>query len=103
MKRLVLLLAVIALTGLVAGAVWADKSHKMTAEVVSVDPDAKTITIKGADGKEMTAPVEGKAAETLKEWKAGDKVELTCRDNDQGVHQAVSSIVKAKAPAPAKE
>lgn len=99
MKRLVLPLVVLALTGLAAGAVWADKNHKLTAEVVSVDTAAKTITIKGADGKEMTAPVEGKAAESLKDLKAGDKVELTCRDNDQGAHQAVSSIAKVKVQA----
>ncbi len=75
------------------------KTHKANVEVVSVDTTANTITFKGEDGKEMTAPAEGKAAESLKNLKAGDKVTATCRDNDKGEHQALVDIQAAPAPA----
>ena len=102
MKRMVFLLAVVLSIGLVANAeAVPDKTHKATAQIVAVDPENKTITIKAEDGTDKVVPVEGKAAEMLKDLKAGDTVELTCRDNDKGEHQAVSEI--AKAPAPEKK
>ncbi len=105
MKRLVFLLAVVLSAGLViatgAATLPGDKTHKASVEFVSADANAKTITIKAEDGTEKTVPVEGKALESLKDLKAGDKIELTCRDNDAGEHQAISEIAKAKAAAPA--
>jgi hypothetical protein len=81
-----------------AGLVMAQggKTHEVTAQVVKTDAAAKTITLKGADGKDMTSPVEGEAATQLKDIKAGDKVTVTCRDDDKGAHKAVTKIVKAK-------
>jgi hypothetical protein len=99
---MVFLLAVVLSAGLLVAtnaAVLPDKSHKATVEFVSADANAKTITIKAEDGTEKTVPVEGKALEALKDLKAGDKIDLTCRDNDAGEHQAISEIAKAKAPA----
>lgn len=74
----------------------ADKSHVETATVVSVDTSAHTVTLKGTDGKTNTAPVEGDALKALGSLKAGEKVEVTCRDNDNGEHQAVSAVKVVK-------
>jgi ABC-type Fe3+-hydroxamate transport system substrate-binding protein len=73
------------------------KTHKVEAEVVSVDPAAKTITIKSETGENKTAPVEGKAVMALKSVKPGEKYTLTCRDNEAGEHQAVLAIMKTPA------
>jgi Cu/Ag efflux protein CusF len=71
------------------------KNHDVTAEVVSVDMDAKTITIKTDDGKTTTAPVMGEAVGQLKGVKAGEKVKLTCHDKENGDHEGVTAIKKA--------
>ena len=84
-------------TGEKAAKHMAAKTHPVEAEVVSADVEKKTITVKAGE-KEMTAPVEGKAVASLKDVKAGEKVVLTCRDNDKGEHEAVTAIVAAKAP-----
>jgi len=71
------------------------KNHDVTAEVVSVDLDAKTITIKTPEGTK-TAPVMGEAVGQLKDVKAGEKVTLTCHDKENGDHEGVTAIKKAK-------
>ena len=71
------------------------KNHDVTAEVVSVDMDAKTITIKTPEGTK-TAPVMGEAVGQLKDIKAGEKVTLTCHDKDNGDHEGVTAIKKVK-------
>ncbi|MGH9868724.1 MAG: hypothetical protein ACREAA_11250 [Candidatus Polarisedimenticolia bacterium] len=90
---LVLVMAAVAGAGLLAQG----KTHDVTAQVVSVDAAAKTITIKGDDGKDKTVPVSGNALKSLATVKAGDKVVLTCTDNDKGEHQAVTEIKPSKA------
>ena len=77
-----------------APAATAAKTHTVEAEVVSTDATAKTLTIK-ADPTNKTVPVEGAAITSLKDLKSGDKVKLTCRDNDKGEHQAVTKIEKS--------
>ena len=78
------------------------KTHELTADVVSIDAAKNTITLKGEKGNN-TAPVEGKALASLKDIKAGEKVTVTCRDNEKGEHQAVTAIKAAeKAPAEKK-
>jgi glucose/arabinose dehydrogenase len=72
-------------------------THVVEAEVVSADVTAKTLTIKGEPNKTM--PVEGKAIEHMKALKMGEKVKLTCRDNEKGEHQAITHIEVEKAPA----
>ena len=70
----------------------AEKTHTVEAEVVSADAVAKTITIKGEPNK--TVAVDATAVGSLKDLKSGDKVKLTCRDNEKGEHQAVTKIAK---------
>src|SRR6478672_9328168 len=72
------------------------KSHKLTVEVVSVDPAAKTMTIKDENGADKTVPVMGDAVAHLKHLKAGDKVEVMCKDNEKGEHMGISHIMMPK-------
>jgi len=78
------------------------KTHEVTAEVVSVDAEKSTITIKG-EKENKTAPVDAKAAASLKTVKAGDHVTLTCWDNAKGEHEKVIAIAPAKAAAHTKK
>jgi hypothetical protein len=71
------------------------KSHDVQAEIVSVDIEKHTLTIKG-EKENKTVPVEGKAIAALKTVKAGDKLMLTCKDNEKGEHQAVIDIKAEK-------
>jgi hypothetical protein len=76
-----------------------EKSHDLKAEIVSVDPAGKTLTFKDETGQTNTAAALGKAIDSLKSLKAGDKVILTCSDNDKGEHQGISAIRYEKPPA----
>ena len=70
------------------------KTHEVTAEVVAVDMEAHTLTIKvGTENKTVVAKDE--AVEQLKTVAPGEKVALTCRDNDKGEHEAIVKIKKA--------
>jgi ribosomal protein S1 len=111
MKKLVLLLSVVFVAGVAAQEAQkpdpanpakeptsekaaTGKTHEVQAEIVSVAPDGKTLTIKGETG-EKTVPVDEKATAAVKSLKAGDKATLICRDSDKGEHQAVTGV---KAP-----
>jgi hypothetical protein len=84
-------------SGLVfAQATQTAKTHDVTGAVVKADAAAKSLTL-DVSGKEMTLKVEGDAANQLKDLKAGDKVTVSCRDDANGAHQAITKIVKAKA------
>ena len=98
MKRIALLVAVALLAGLTfAPAVAGEKkTHEMTVDVVSVDLNAKMITIKDEKGEQHAAPVLPEALASLKSVKAGDKITLTCLDNDKGEHQGVTAIKPVK-------
>ena len=74
------------------------KTHVVEAEVVSADAMAKTPTVKSAAGTQ-TMKVDAEAASHLKDLTSGEKVRLTCRDNEKGEHQAISQIVVEKSPA----
>jgi Cu/Ag efflux protein CusF len=76
------------------------KAKEFTAEIVSVDATAKTITFnkKGdatasaGTGVPMTLPVDDKA--DLSKYKAGDHVKLVCKTDDTG-KEVVKKIEKA--------
>jgi len=109
MKKITLLLSALFIVAGVASASQATspaapaakaavaKTHVVEAEVVSADVTAKTLTIKGDPNKTM--PVDDAAVTHLKTLKAGEKVKLTCRDNEKGEHQAITHITVEKAPA----
>jgi hypothetical protein len=67
------------------------KFHEAEAEVVSVDGEKKTVTLKTAAG-ESTAPVDEKAQANLADLKPGQKVTVVCRDDEKGEHKAVAEI-----------
>jgi len=76
------------------------KAKEFTAEVVSIDQTAKTITFnKKGDATAsagaatpMTLPVDDKA--DLSKYKAGDQVKLVCKTDDTG-REVVKKIEKA--------
>ena len=98
MRNLAAMVCVLFVASLILGvatpAFAAAKTHQMKATVVSIDVENSKITIKDEKGEEKTAPVMDKAVEELKNLKAGDKVTLTCTDNEQGEHQGVTAIKK---------
>ena len=98
MRKLAVAVAVLLVVGLAlahaAQTKATGKDHEVTAEVVSVDVAGKTLTIKGEDGKDKTAKVSEGALKELKTLKAGQKVTLTCHDNDKGEHEGVTAIKK---------
>ena len=100
MKRVALVVCALFVIAVVVAPVTvllaAGKTHDMTTQVVSIDLEKKTITFKDDKGANQTAPVIGKALEALKTLKAGDKVTLTCTDNEKGEHQGISAIEIAK-------
>ena len=81
-------LLIVQVTPLLAG----EKTHEMKGEIISVDAAGMKITFKDEKGEEHTAPVMGKALESFKNLQPGQKVKLTCSDNDKGEHQGVSDI-----------
>ena len=97
MKNVMRLLCALVVGMLVMSTVaLAAKTHDVTGVIVSVDVEKKTLTFKGADGKDVTAPILAEAVESAKAVKAGDKVTLTCTDDDAGNHKGVSAVKAAK-------
>lgn len=100
LRKLTLLTAGCGLILWAAQANWAtpapaEKTHTLKAEITSVDTAGKKITFKDEKGESKTVAVLDSAAKKLKDFKAGDKVTLTCKDSDKGEHQGVSDIAKA--------
>jgi hypothetical protein len=96
MKPISLLMCALFVAGIVLGQltpVLAGQSkHEFSAEVVSIDLDDETITFLDTHGDEMTMRVMGDALETLATLAAGDKVILTCEDDENGEHMGIVSI-----------
>lgn len=84
------------------------KARVETAEVVSADAAAKSITVKPATGDNQTYTATGAAVSQLAKVKAGDHVRLTVRDNDvtrismAGTMHATSAKKSAPKKNPAK-
>ncbi len=97
MKRIAVLLVLCFAVGLLATVQAAPTSHDMKAEIVSIDMTANTLTVKDDKGATKTVPVLEAARGSMANFKAGDKVTLSCMDDDQGAHKGVSAI-KATAP-----
>jgi hypothetical protein len=73
------------------------KTHEVQAEIVAVDAQAKTLTIKG-EKENKTVPVDEKALAQIKDLKPGQKATLICRDNEKGEHVAVAGVKTAAKP-----
>ena len=93
MPKWPLTLAIIALP---VAAIAADnfKYHDVAATFVSADAKSNMFTIKLDDGTTSTGKAEGHAVKALKGLKQGDKVTLTCKDNEKGEHLAATEIKK---------
>ena len=72
------------------------KTHDMTVQVVSVDKQSKTITIKDEKGQTKALPVLGNAARGLGNMRTGEMYTLSCQDNEKGEHQGIVAIKAAK-------
>jgi len=102
MRRIISLISVLLLTATLlapanaALAAAAKKTHDKTVEVVSADAAAKTLTLKDDKGENMTVPVEGRALDKLKTLKGGEKVTVTCEDDDKGEHKGIIAIKPMK-------
>ena len=73
------------------------QTKNLTAEIVSVDSMAKTITIKDTNGENKTFQAADKAAMYIRDLTPGEKVSLTCSLDDKG---EIAKIIKFK---PAKK
>jgi hypothetical protein len=85
---------VIALLAIPVATMAANKTHDMAVQVVSVDMKAKKITVKDEKGEDHTAPLLGAAVGEAKGLKPGDKVTVSCEDNEKGDHLGVKAIKK---------
>jgi hypothetical protein len=88
----VLVVVAVACAVLAPVALAATKTHEVRSEVVSVNMEGKTITIKDEKGADKSVPVLESALASLKTIKAGDHVLITCQDDDKGMHQGVAAI-----------
>ncbi len=95
----VLVLLLIASVPMVIAAEGKATTHEVTMTLVSMDLEKQTVTLKGADGKEVTVPAKGEALASLKnkKVKAGDEVIATCQDTAEGKHEAVTDLKPKKA------
>ena len=70
------------------------KYHDVSGTFVSSDAKSNMFTIKFDDGSTSTGKAEGNAVKQLKSLKQGDKITLTCKDNEKGEHLAATEIKK---------
>jgi len=98
MKRLGSILSTILIVALAlaipAAALAAGKTHEMKGKVVSIDAKANTMTFTDEKGESHTAPLMDKAIKEASGVKAGEKVSLTCQDNEKGEHTGITAIKK---------
>jgi hypothetical protein len=81
---------------LLVGTARAGNTDIVTGTVIAVDKTTHTLTLKVADGKTSTTPVEGAALLTLGKLMPGETVSATFRDTSTGKHEAVTAITTFK-------
>jgi hypothetical protein len=69
--------------------------HSLTGEIVAADAEKKTVTFKNDKGESLTWPAEGKALESLKSVKAGDKVSIHYTVDAAGAPKSATEIKSA--------
>ena len=89
---MVLALVVAVMAPVMANEMAKKNTHDVTAWFVSADAKTNMMTIKDDKGEEKTVPVMGSAVKEMSTLKAGQKMMLTCKDDDKGMHQGVSAI-----------
>jgi hypothetical protein len=87
---------ILAITLLPLAAAAAESSHDVNGTFVSGDAKKNIFTMKLEDGTSSTGKAEGNAAKQLASLKYGDKIVVTCKDNDKGEHVAATDIKVAK-------
>jgi hypothetical protein len=70
--------------------------HDVNATFVSADAKSSMFTIKFDDGSTSSGKAEGDAVKALAGLKAGDKVAVTCKDNEKGEHLSATAIKVVK-------
>jgi hypothetical protein len=55
--------------------------HRLTGELVTIDQNAKTFTVKSAKGKEMVFTAEGEALARLADLKPGERIKVTYKNS----------------------
>ena len=94
MPKWPLTLAIIAMPAFAAGDNF--KYHDVSGTFVSADAKSNMFTIKLDDGTTSTGKAEGNAVKQLKSLKQGDKISLTCKDDEKGEHLAATEIKVVK-------
>jgi len=118
MKKFALLLSLMLVAGVVSAG---DKKHHaaknanaaaaaglkaapvLSAEIVSVDATAKTVSFKSEKGENVTWPVDAAALATLKNLKAGEKVTIAYSVDEKGAPKAALDIKALPTKAAAKK
>jgi hypothetical protein len=72
------------------------KYHDISGTLVSADAKTSMCTIKFDDGSTGTGKAEGDALKALAGLKAGDKISVTCKDNEKGEHLSATAIKALK-------
>ena len=68
------------------------KYHDVNSTFVSADAKTSMFIVSFEDGSTSTVKAEGDAAKALAGLKAGDKVSVTCKDNEKGEHLSATAI-----------
>ena len=86
----------LAIVVLPLAAAAAESTHDVNATFVSADAKSHIFTIKLEDGTSSTGKAKGDAKKKLGDFKYGDRIVVTCEDNDKGEHVAATDIKAAK-------
>lgn len=69
--------------------------HDLTVQLVSFDAKAKTVTFENDAGEKNTVPVMESAVKDFADLKTGERVTLTCDDDEHGEHLGISKAKPA--------
>jgi hypothetical protein len=94
MRKVIGIVAALTLPALALAANY--KYHDLDGEFVSADTKTNTFMVKFDDGSTSSGKAEGAAAKSLGTLKAGDKITITCKDNEKGEHLSATAIKVAK-------
>ena len=76
-----------------ASVVFAANTHDVNGTIVSIDKVKHTVSMRMDDGQITTGPALGKSAiKALGKLKEGDKVVVTCKDDEKGEHLGATKI-----------